>query len=235
MKIATIVTIDSGKDITQLLRKSKEELIFNRLLSNDIPSGYACHHMYLVTDDEAQIGDYCYNIIAKQILIKEYDSNDYNVFSKSNKKIAATTDSSLLRIIKRRNIGSNRDPLLVIGKVDSNILEISPEFIKEYVDKKGHLHVILLDYKDNKINSDEAGYVKFFNRHAENFNSDLYDEYTKDGLTPNIRKYADIENILSDCWKAAQDAMEKNGGHRTMTQPFQKFLEKLNNENTTVC
>jgi hypothetical protein len=35
------------------------------------------------------------------------------------------------------------------------------------------------------------------------------------------------KKILADCWLEAQDAMLRNGGNPTMTQPFKKFIDKL--------
>jgi hypothetical protein len=106
---------------------------------------YNQQHLYIISDDEIKEGDWCYNIVSKTIFQANKNFikliTDPNVTLTTNKKIIATTDTSLIIEDYNEEVGFNA----------YNLPQPSQQFIEKYIECYNRGEVItdvLVEYED---------------------------------------------------------------------------------------
>lgn len=145
---------------------NKNQIVFNKEINNlyisnkDIykedwnklctPHLISPQHLYITSDEEIKVGDWIINILSNEI----YKANEINVFKanqyKHNKKIIATTDTSLKTIISPySNILDGKG--IVYQSRDFYLSQPSQQFIEKYIEEynKGNIITdVLVEYEE---------------------------------------------------------------------------------------
>lgn len=137
--------------------KDVDELVFNT--PRDIPRGEQ-QHLYILSDEEIKEGDWCISVKRNQLFqVEEVTDNHYvpTDFKNKNwtprkedcKKIIATTDSSLIRVVESFK-----------GEViEERLPQPSQSFITKYVEKynKGNIiSDVMIEYEEHGITCNQC-------------------------------------------------------------------------------
>ena len=172
-----------------------DNLVYND--GTDIPRG-EFQHLYFLSDEEIEEGDWIYDTITKKIEIAKYN---HDVLKRDWKKIIATTNETL----RIKEVLDEEDPIYKFYPRPSN------EFIKKYCELGG-IDKVLVEYEQFLINPyTEKEVTTFDTIAAEDLESDYKLKVAPDGTisiypfnTENYTKKEVIkilDNFLITLWK----------------------------------